>query len=68
MGYIQPWSPTNLSLLPMEHLPAPIAMERISGTNKEVMRRFPAIARSKFAMLEMTKVQAITLILPGMLL
>ena len=30
MGYIQPWSPTNFSLLPMELLPAPIALGRIS--------------------------------------
>ena len=30
MGYIQPWSPTNLSLFPIELLPVPIALERIS--------------------------------------
>lgn len=30
MGYIQPWSPTNLSPLPMGLLPATIATERIS--------------------------------------
>ena len=60
MGYIQPWSPTNFSLLTMELLPAPIALGRISWTNKEVMRRLPAIARWLAKMLEMTrKVQSV---------